>query len=182
MSTAQLEVPAPPAVDDRGVPAGAWVVDCVLDRPAALSQRGAMPASIRVADGIEVLFDGELFDLDQLAAKWHVSQAVASDPASIALEAYRRLGRDCVDEGGEIVLRLALELGHALRRRRLRALPDLGYRVRRDGAQLGPGLEGGELDVQPARELALLRPDPGHLGSGVARDHRSQSRARGGRR
>jgi len=97
VSTAQLEVPAPPAVDDRGVPAGAWVVDCVLDRPAALSQRGAMPASIRVADGIEVLFDGELFDLDQLAAKWHVSQAVASDPASIALEAYRRLGRDCVD-------------------------------------------------------------------------------------
>ena len=78
------------------------------------------------------------------------------------------------------MLRLALELGHALRRRRLRALADLGDGVRRDGAQLGPGLERGELDVQPARELALLRPDPGHRRSGVARDHRLESRARAG--
>src|SRR5205085_6056755 len=42
--------------------------------------------------------------------------------------------------------------------------------------------ERGNLDIQPARELALVRPDPGHLGSGVARDHRLESRARAGRR
>ena len=98
------------------------------------------------------------------------------NPASVRPD----LGRDGVHERGQVVLRLALELGDALGARRLRALSDLRHDVRGNGSELGPGLEGGELDVQPARELALLRPDPGHLGSGVARDHRLESRARAG--
>ena len=102
-------------------------------------------------------------------------QAVV-DPASRRAD----LLRHRVDEGGEVVLRLALELGDPLGARRLDPLADLGNRVGGDGAELGPGLEGGELDVQPARELALLRPDPVHLGSGVARNHRLECRARAG--
>src|SRR6185503_19981668 len=90
------------------------------------------------------------------------------------------LGRDGVYERGEVVLCLALKLGHALGTRRPGLLPDLRDDGCGNSAELGPGLEGGELDVQPARELALLRPDPGHLGSGVARDHRLESRARAG--
>src|SRR3954462_12171482 len=78
------------------------------------------------------------------------------------------------------MLRLALELGDSLGAGRLRTRPDLGDDVSGHDAELGPGLQSGELDVQPARELALLRPDPGHLGSGVARDHRLQSRAPAG--
>ena len=92
------------------------------------------------------------------------------------------LGRDGVDEGGEIVLRLALELRHALRGWRLGAGADLGDGLGRDRAELAPGLEGGELDVEPAREPVLVRPDPSHHGSGVARNHRLQSRASAGRR
>src|SRR5689334_16615769 len=80
------------------------------------------------------------------------------------------------------MVRLALELGYARRARRARLCADHRDGVGRYRAELSPCLERGELDVQPARELALVRPDPGHLGSGVARDHRSQSRARGGRR
>ena len=38
-------------------------------------------------------------------------------------------------------------------------------------AQLGPAVERRQLDLEPACELALLRPDPGHLRSGVAGDH-----------
>ena len=41
----------------------------------------------------------------------------------------------------------------------------------RHDAELGPGVERGELDLEPARELPLVRPDLGHGGTGVARDH-----------
>ena len=37
---------------------------------------------------------------------------------------------------------------------------------------LGPAVERRQLDLEPACELALLRPDPAHLGPGVAGDHR----------
>ena len=43
--------------------------------------------------------------------------------------------------------------------------------LRRDRSELRPALERGELDLEPACELALLRPDPAHLGPGVAGDH-----------
>ena len=47
--------------------------------------------------------------------------------------------------------------------------------------ELGPRIERGELDLQPELELALLGPDPGHLGSRVARDHWAKSSCRPGR-
>ena len=50
-----------------------------------------------------------------------------------------------------------------LERNRLR----LGW----DDARLGPSLECRQLHVQPAGELALVRPDPGHGRAGIAGDH-----------
>src|SRR3989304_2914853 len=44
-------------------------------------------------------------------------------------------------------------------------------RSQADGAEVGPGLHGGDLHPQPGGELVLLRPDSGHLGAGVPGDH-----------
>ena len=88
------------------------------------------------------------------------------------------LGGDGIDEGGEVVVGLALQLCHALGGWRLGSGADLGDGFRRDRTELAPGLEGGELDVEPAREPVLVRPDPSHHGSGVARNHRLQSSGR----
>src|SRR5579884_2055351 len=90
--------------------------------------------------------------------------------------------RDGVDERRGVVVERRFELRHALGRRRRRALRERGGRVRRDDAQLRPRGRRGELDLEPRGELALVRPDPGHGRTGVARDHRSQSRAPRGRR
>ena len=53
---------------------------------------------------------------------------------------------------------------------------DLGRRLGRDDADLGPPVERRELDLEPALELALVRPDPGHGRAGVAGDHSLDSR------
>src|SRR5439155_23716752 len=43
--------------------------------------------------------------------------------------------------------------------------------LRRHDADLGPAVDRGELDLEPALEPALVRPDPGHGRAGVTRDH-----------
>ena len=78
---------------------------------------------------------------------------------------------DGIDEGGEVVARLLLELADAFRRRRHCLLPRRSRNVLGDDAQLGPGVERRQLHLEPPLELVLLRPDPGHGRSGVARDH-----------
>ena len=88
---------------------------------------------------------------------------------------------DGVDERGEVVV------GRRARSRR-RARGVGGVPQSRIAATASAGttpssaqaVERGELDLEPARELALVRPDPGHRGAGVARDHRSESRASAG--
>ena len=77
-----------------------------------------------------------------------------------------------VDERGEVVVQAALDLGHPSGGRHVRRRPDPGGQRGGDRAQLGPRVDGGELDVEPELELALVRPDPRHGRSGVARDHR----------
>ena len=89
---------------------------------------------------------------------------------------------DGVDEGGEVVVRLALELGDPLRRRRDRARPRIASAAsRRDDPELGPGVERGELDLEPGRELPLVRPHLGHGRTGVAGDHSADRSERPGR-
>ena len=85
---------------------------------------------------------------------------------------------DRVDERGEVVVGRQLDLGDALGRRH--GAPARGSRAASRGghrADLGPAVERGELDLEPARELALLRPDPAHLRAGVAGDHPGQCRS-----
>ena len=100
------------------------------------------------------------------------------DPAALRPE----LLGDGVDERGECRGRSS-----ARSRRRARASApapraDRGDVRGRNGADLGPAVERRELDLEPARELALLRPDPAHLRPGVAGDHSAQSRAGSGGR
>src|SRR5439155_21164161 len=79
------------------------------------------------------------------------------------------------DEGGGVVVKRGFELGNPLGRRRPRLLRDRPDGFGRHHAELTPGVQRGELDLQPARELPLVRPDPGNCRSGVARDHRLDS-------
>ena len=78
---------------------------------------------------------------------------------------------DGVDEGSRIVVQACFELGDALGRRSGRALANLGDDVGGDRSDLGPTLECGELDLEPAHQLALVRPDACHGRSRVAGDH-----------
>ena len=82
-----------------------------------------------------------------------------------------------VDEGRGVVVERRLELGHALRAGRVR-LGDLRGGPGRNDSELGPGCGGCELDLEPHRELPVVRPDLGHGRSRVAGDHGLQSRAR----
>ena len=81
-----------------------------------------------------------------------------------------RLG-DRVDEGGGVVMEGRLELGDALGARRHGVCADRARAVGGHGADRGPGVGRGELDLEPARQLALVRPDAGHCRTGVARNH-----------
>ena len=76
-----------------------------------------------------------------------------------------------VDERGDVVVRLPLELGHASGRRRLRHRPDARGGVSGHDAELAPALECRELDLEHPGELRFVRPDLGHGGTGVASDH-----------
>ena len=89
------------------------------------------------------------------------------DPAAFGAE----LLGDGVDERRDVVVGRELDLRHAFRRRRLRVAADRRDVGRGHGADLGPAVERGQLDVEPACQLALLRPDATHLRAGVAGDH-----------
>ena len=64
-----------------------------------------------------------------------------------------------VDEGRHVVVRLPLELGDAGGRRDARALAHRACARGRNGADLRPRIERGELHGEPVLELGLLRPE-----------------------
>src|SRR5689334_16175928 len=97
-------------------------------------------------------------------------------PPTLGAEALR----DGVDERREIMVGRLLDLGDALGRRHDRVGADPRDVGGGHGANLRPPVERGELHVEPARELALLRPDPTHLRAGVAGDHLGQCSGRPG--
>ena len=75
---------------------------------------------------------------------------------------------DRVDESRGVVVRPLLDLGHPLGARRDSLGSNrLGCLGGHD-ARLRPAVERRELDLEPALELALVRPDAGHLRSRVA--------------
>jgi hypothetical protein len=47
---------------------------------------------------------------------------------------------------------------------------DHGHRFRRNATQLGVGLAGGDLHIEPALELGFLTPDATHVWEGVTLD------------
>src|SRR5215203_4217319 len=88
------------------------------------------------------------------------------DPATVLADR----GGDDVDEGGDVVVSHLLALFHRLDREG-RLLPRRARRLLGDHALARPGLSGGQLDLEPALQLRLRRPDRPDLGAGVAGDH-----------
>src|ERR671935_117090 len=86
---------------------------------------------------------------------------------------------DGVDEGRDVMMSLLLDLRDALGSGWHGRGTDLGDGLGRNDACLGPALERRELDLEPADELALVRPSPGHGRARVAGDHCRQSRGAG---
>ena len=76
-------------------------------------------------------------------------------------------------EGDDVVLHLALDRVDArhVEDGVAAALPDLGRGLLRHEAELGHGVEGVRLDLEPDAEARLRRPDVGHFRAAVARDH-----------
>ena len=104
-------------------------------------------------------------------------QAVVEPPA---------LGADLlghrVDERCEVVVGCLFDLGDTLGCRRCRAAANRRNVRDRDDSQLGPSVQRSQLHLEPAHQLALLRPNPAHLRTGVAGDHSEQCRAGSGER
>src|SRR6266550_7485394 len=83
---------------------------------------------------------------------------------------------DGIHERSGVVVDDAFDLGDTLRCRRSRVRANLRDVFAGDCAHLRPAIERSDLDLQPPRELALLRPDPGHRRAGVAPNHCADSR------
>src|SRR5215211_144816 len=88
---------------------------------------------------------------------------------------------DSVDERSGVVIRRPLDLRDAFGGRWHGSRANRLHVSGGNRANLSPAVERCELDLQPAREPFLLRPDAAHLRPRVPGDHRSQSRARSGR-
>ncbi len=150
---------------------------------AAHLERGAMllgPYDDRGERPIDLLDDQRprLPDLEREGRVDDVGRGEAVvEPATLLAE----LSGDRVDESGGVVVKRRFELGHPLRRWRGRLLQEGARSVRGHNSELGPGGRGGELDLEPDPQLALVRPDPGHGRAGIAGNHCVQSRADPGR-
>ncbi len=73
-------------------------------------------------------------------------------------------------KGDHVVVGLALDLVDALDLEGA-ALPHRARRTLRDDAERRLRVAGMGLDLEPDAEPVFRRPDPGHLGAAVARDH-----------
>ena len=118
------------------------------------------------------------------AHELHVEAGVEHVGRGHALVHEARLGPDDLgemgEEGDDVVLDLALDLVDAgdVEFRVLALGPDRLRRLLRDHAELGHGVGGMGLDLEPDAEARLRRPDRRHLGPGVARDgHAASPRA-----
>ena len=85
-----------------------------------------------------------------------------------------------VDERRQVVLRPLLDLGDPLRRRRQARARASAAASAGTAPTSAHASQGGQLHLEPARKLALLRPDVLHGRSGVAGDHTGKSSERAG--
>src|SRR5262245_25977333 len=78
------------------------------------------------------------------------------------------------EKGDDVVLDLALDRIDArdIEGRGLALVPDLLGRRLRNDVELGHGVRGMRLDLEPDAEARLRFPDRGHRWPGIARDHR----------
>ena len=91
------------------------------------------------------------------------------DEAGIGPDDLGKMGK----EGDDVVLHLALDRVDArdVELRVLAFLPDRLGGALRDQAELGHGIGGMRLDLEPDAVARLRVPDRRHFGSGIARDH-----------
>ena len=145
--------------------------------------------AVRAADGRrELVFEGaalergvERVDVGDEkvggAHELHVEAGVEHVGRGHALMHEARLRPDDLgemgEEGDDVVLDLALDLVDArdVEFGVLALCPDLLRRLLRDHAELGHGVGGVRLDLEPDAKPRLRRPDRRHLGPGVAGDH-----------
>ena len=122
------------------------------------------------------------------AHELHVEAGVEHVGRGHALVHEARLGADDLgevgEEGDDVVLDLALDLIDArdVEFGVLALFPDRLRRVLRDDAELGHGVGGMRLDLEPDAELRLRRPDRRHLGAGIAGDQSRRFRDLAARR
>ena len=110
---------------------------------------------------------GGLGELDGEAGVEHVGRRHALvDEARLRPDVLGEAGQ----EGDDVVLGLALDLVDAGDVEGALLAHDPGGLLR-DHAELGLGLAGERLDLEPDAELVLGLPDGGHLGTGIAGDH-----------
>ena len=109
--------------------------------------------------------------------KLHVEAGVEHVRRRHALMHEARLRPDMLgemrQEGDDVVLDLGLDRVDArdVEFGRLALLPDLLRRFLRHDAELGHRVGGMRLDLEPDAIARLGRPDGGHFGPGIARDH-----------
>src|SRR5262249_13954830 len=82
--------------------------------------------------------------------------------------------REMREEGNDVVLDLRFDRIDAcdVEFGSLALVPDFPGGVLWDDAEPGHGVGGVRLDLEPDAEFRFRRPDRGHLGAGVARNHR----------
>jgi hypothetical protein len=117
------------------------------------------------------------------AHQLHVEAGVEHVGRGHALVHEARLGADDLgemgQEGDDVVLGLALDLVDAfdVEGRVLGLGPDRPRRLLGNHAELGHGVGGMGLDLEPDPETGLRLPDRSHFGAGVARNHAISPRA-----
>ena len=147
---------------------------------AADCRRQLVLAGAALERGVEFFHvgDEEIGGADELhveAGIEHVGRRHAlMHEACFRPDDFRQMG----EEGDDVVLGLALDLLDA-RDIELGVLalgPDLFRRFFRDDPELGHGVGGMRLDLEPDAKARFRRPDRRHFWAGVARDHRSPQR------
>ena len=109
-----------------------------------------------------------LGELDGKAGVEHVGRGHALvDEARLRPDVLGQIGQ----EGDHVVLGFALDLVDSFDLEGA-ALPDRRCCLLRDHAEFSLRIAGMRLDLKPDPETVLGLPDPGHLGSAVARNHR----------